>query len=133
MTPFSTVFQIYRGGQCTYPCFPGVLLTSNPHHILPKPLAAFPHNHCRNNGQRRERNESCRNDYYQSPERIFAKPGIEPTRTCSQVPYQLWGLGFYHRIESCILIILYTKSLYDIYIQPSWNKIVNVFYKMLQI
>ena len=24
--PFSTVFQLYCGSQCTYPCFPGVLL-----------------------------------------------------------------------------------------------------------
>ena len=24
---FSTVFQLYFGVQCTYPCFPGVLLT----------------------------------------------------------------------------------------------------------
>ena len=47
-----TVFQLYRGGQCTYPCFPGVLLTSTHHNILSKQLAAFPHNHCRNNGQR---------------------------------------------------------------------------------
>ena len=39
--PFSTVFQLYRGGQCTNPCFPGVLLTSTPHNILSKPLAAF--------------------------------------------------------------------------------------------
>ena len=26
LTPFSTVFQLYRGSQCTYPCFPGVHL-----------------------------------------------------------------------------------------------------------
>ena len=39
---FSTVFQLYRSGQCTYPCFPGVLLTSNPHDILSKPLVTFP-------------------------------------------------------------------------------------------
>ena len=31
--------------------FPGVLLASTPHNILPKPLASFPHNHCQNNGQ----------------------------------------------------------------------------------
>ena len=52
LTPFSTVFQLYRGGQCTNPCSPGVLLTSTPHNILSKPLAAFPHDHCPNNGQR---------------------------------------------------------------------------------
>ena len=50
LTLFSTEFQLYRSGQCTYPCFPGVLLTSTPHNILSKPLAAFQHNHCRNNG-----------------------------------------------------------------------------------
>ena len=40
--PVSTVFQLYHSGQCTYPCFPGVLLTSIPHNILSKPLATFP-------------------------------------------------------------------------------------------
>ena len=50
LTPFSTVFQLYHGGQCTYPCFPEVLFTSTPHNILSKPLASFPHNHCRING-----------------------------------------------------------------------------------
>ena len=49
--PFSTVCQLNSSGQCTYPCFPGVLLISTLHNILSKPLAAFPHNHCRNNGQ----------------------------------------------------------------------------------
>ena len=39
--PVSPVFQLYRGGQCTYPCFPGVLLISTLHSILSKPLAAF--------------------------------------------------------------------------------------------
>ena len=64
LTPFSTVFELYCGDQCTYPCFPRVLLTSTQHNILSKSLAAFPHNQCRNNGQRLERNESCRNDYH---------------------------------------------------------------------
>ena len=31
---FSTVFQLYRGGQCTYPCIPRVLLASTTHNIL---------------------------------------------------------------------------------------------------
>ena len=85
LIPFSTVFQLYRDGQYTNPCFPGIILTSTSHNILFKPLAAFPHNHCRNNGQQREGNESCRNDYHQSSERIFAEPGIEPATSCSQV------------------------------------------------
>ena len=25
--PFSTEFQLHCGSQCTYPCFPGILLT----------------------------------------------------------------------------------------------------------
>ena len=36
--PFSTAFQLYRGSQCTYPCFPGVHLTSTLHNFLSKPL-----------------------------------------------------------------------------------------------
>ena len=79
------VFQLLHGGQCTYPCFPGVLLTSTPHNTFSKSLAALPHNHCRNNGQQWERNESCRNDYHQSSERILAEPAIEPATPCSHV------------------------------------------------
>ena len=51
LTPFSTVLQLYCSGQCTYPCFPGVLLTNTPYNILSKPLSAFPNNHCQNNRQ----------------------------------------------------------------------------------
>ena len=39
----------------TNPCFPGILLNSTPHNtycLFPKPMAAFSHNHHRNNGQR---------------------------------------------------------------------------------
>ena len=42
LTPYSAVFQLYHGRQCTYTRFPGILLTSTPHNILSKPLAAFP-------------------------------------------------------------------------------------------
>ena len=48
---FSTVFELYCGSQCTYVCFHGVRLTSTLQNIFSKPLAAFPHNHCRNNAQ----------------------------------------------------------------------------------
>ena len=93
-TPYSKVFQLYCGGQCTYPCFPGVLLTSTPHNILSKPLAAFTHNYCRNNGQRWKRNESCRNDYHQSSKNILAEPWIEPATSCSQVGNTTdWAIG----------------------------------------
>ena len=50
----SALFQLCRGGLCTYPCFTRVLLISAPKNIRSKPLAAFPHNHCRNNGQQSE-------------------------------------------------------------------------------
>ena len=85
LMPFSRVFQFYHGSQCICLCFPGVLLTSTPHNILSKPLAAFPLNHCQNKGQQWERNESCLNDYHLSSERILAEPGIEPATSRSQV------------------------------------------------
>ena len=41
-----------------------------------------------------ERSEFFRNIYLQSSERILAEPGIEPTTSCSQVPYATdWALG----------------------------------------
>ena len=40
ITPFSTVFQLYCGSQCTYPCFTGVLFTSAQHNMpLQSPIA----------------------------------------------------------------------------------------------
>ena len=57
LTLFSTLFQLYHGSQCTYPCFPVGPLSSTPHNILSKPLAAFEYNHCRNNRQRWERKQ----------------------------------------------------------------------------
>ena len=52
------------------------LLTRTLHNILSKPLSAFQHNHHRNNGQQRDRNKSCPNDYHQS-QRILAKPKVQ--------------------------------------------------------
>ena len=52
---FSTAFNsisVISLQQCTYPCLPGVLLTSTSYNIPSKPLAAFQHNHCRNNRKR---------------------------------------------------------------------------------
>ena len=84
-THFLTVFQLHFGSQCTYPCFPGFFLNSTSHNSLSKPLAAFLYNHCQNDGQRWERNESCHKDYHQSLERILAEAGIKPVTSCSQV------------------------------------------------
>ena len=69
--PFSSLFQLYRGDQSTYPCFPEVLLISTLHNILSKPLAAFPQ---WNNVQRWERDKSCLTDHHQSSERILDEP-----------------------------------------------------------
>ena len=80
---FSTEFPFCRGGQCSNPCFLGVLLTNTTHSS--QATDCFRHNHCRNNWLRWDRKESCRNDYHQSSEGILAKPGIEPATSCSQV------------------------------------------------
>ena len=44
---FKALFQLHRGRQCTYPCFPEVSVNSTPHNVLSQQLAAFPHNHHR--------------------------------------------------------------------------------------
>ena len=49
---------------------------SSAHDILSKPRAAFPHNHCWNNRQQWERNESCCNDCHQSSESVLAEPEV---------------------------------------------------------
>ena len=106
LTLFSTVSQLYHGGQCTYPSFLGILLTSTPQNILSKPLAAFPQNHCQNNGQQWERNECCCNDYHQSLERILAELEIEPATSCSQVRNTKdWAMGLSHYTKGCFVKI----------------------------
>ena len=91
---FQQYFKLYHSSQCTCPWFPGVLLTSTPHNILSKPLAAFPHNRCRNKWKWWERNKSCRNDYHHASEKILAKPGTELVTSCSQVHNTTdWAMG----------------------------------------
>ena len=51
-----------------------------------RPLIAFPHDHRRNNG---ERKEPCRNDSHQSFERNWLSKAIEPTISSSQVLYAI--------------------------------------------
>ena len=75
-----------------------IYITSTPHNILSKPLVTFPRNHCRNNGQRWERNESCCNDNHQSSERKLAELGTEPVTSdllfsspvCYQPSFRAW-------------------------------------------
>ena len=91
----STLFQLYRGVPCTYPCFPSVIFTSTPHNTASKPLATFPHNHRRKNRHGYERNESCRDDYLNSLKEYWSgrgsnlrltglKPFTLPTELCSK-------------------------------------------------
>ena len=102
LLPFSTVFQLYCCGQCTYPCFPGVLFTSTPHTFLFKPLPAFPNNHCRNNGLLWERWILL-----QWLSSILRKTiGWARNRSSDPVPKtcmlltELWGLGFWEKGNS---------------------------------
>ena len=99
---FSTVFQLFCGSQFIYPCFPGVLLTSIPHNVLSKPLAAFPHNHCWNNGQQWERYESCCNNYHKSSERILTKPGIKPVTRSQVCNTTDWAMEFSPHSEDAV-------------------------------
>ena len=96
---FNTVFNsisAYGGGQCTYPCFSGVLFTSTTHNILYKPLATFSHNHFRNNEQMRgERGMNPvanaiinpRKEYWLSRESNQRSPVLKS----ATLPTELWG------------------------------------------
>ena len=133
LMPFSTVFKLYCGASAPiYPCFPGVLLTSTSHNILSKPLAACQHNHCW-----WERNESCRNDYHQSSERILAKPGIgrgsnqrPPVLKSAMLPTELWGLAQWlseslHSFKQQNFILIWIESVCRQYVRcDSHNEIV---------
>ena len=59
---FTTIFQLYHSGQCTYLCFPRSLFTNIPHNIPSKPaLATFSLNYHRkmmDSGERRLRRKS---------------------------------------------------------------------------
>ena len=78
---FQQYFSYFAAANAPIHALPEFFFTSTRQNILSKPLTAFLNNHCWNNGQRWERNESCRNDYHQSSERILAEPGIEPLVT----------------------------------------------------
>ena len=107
LPPFPTAFQLYQGGQRTYPCFPEVLLTSSLHDIPSEPLAAFPHNHCPNNGLSWESNEICSNEYHQSSEKILAEPGDR-----TQLSKGIRQLAWYHASRRCVKPPLAISLLY---------------------
>ena len=130
---FSTVYQLCLGGQCTYPCFSRVLLTSTLHNIPSKLLAAFPHNHCRNNRQGLARNESCRNDNHQSSERILAEPRIELATSFSQVHNAtdwVMGLGIknYENSSRCIADWLFSLGYFLKKRSQCYHNHISLFY-----
>ena len=92
--PFSALFQLYRGGQCTCLCFSWILFTSTLHNILSKPLAGFPHNHHRNNGQRWQRVMNLvAMAIISSSKEYRLSLGIKPATSCSEVLYAtIWAL-----------------------------------------
>ena len=105
LTRFTTLF---RGGQCTYRCFPGVLLTNTPRIILSKPLAAFQHNHRYNitmDSGKRGMNPVAmtitnpRKEYWQS--RTFV-PHILPTELYRLALKGMGGGGAQHEINGFI-------------------------------
>ena len=98
--------------RCTCPCFPGVLLTSTPHNILSRPLAAFHIIIAK---------KMDSSDYHQSSEKILTLPEIEPVTCtlCSNVLYtidQATGLGNakckQKRIDWQVLLLV-IKSIHD--------------------
>ena len=82
-TPLLTLFLLYRLGQCTYPYFPGFLLTTTPHNILSEPLAASTILETMDSGERGMNHITMTiinpgKEYW--PSRRF-----EPATSCSQV------------------------------------------------
>ena len=61
-----------------------------------------------------ERNESCRNDYHQSLERVRAEIGVKLAMSCSQVPCtvvtELWSLAHVKRLFYLITILVVQQN-----------------------
>ena len=86
LTPFSMLFQLYHTGQCTFPCSPAILFTSDPHNILSMPLTDFPHEYCRNNDDSNETGMNPVTITIISPWKEYMywmSPWIEPATSCS--------------------------------------------------
>ena len=81
LMPFSKVFQLYFGGQCTDPCFPGVLLTSTLHTILSNPQRLLSHITIV------KRMDSSERGMNPVEGKILAEPRIVVSTSCSQVLY----------------------------------------------
>ena len=61
------------------------------YYLLLLATAAFPHNHCRNNRQRWERIESCRNDYRKEYWPSRGSNQRPPVPKSATLPTELWG------------------------------------------
>ena len=111
--PFSTLFQLYRSGQCTYPCFPEVPLTSTLHNILSKPMAAIQHVTIAKTMDNCERGMNpVAMTIINSWKKILAEPGIEPGQLLGSLWKTLWEneKGLVTSIFSFSDIVLYHSA-----------------------
>ena len=104
LMPFSTVFQFNCGGQCTYPCCPGVLLHSILHNSLSNPLAAFPHDQL-TIVKTADRIEFCGNDHQSVlRKRNWGWNQRPPVLKSARQPTDLWSLA---ELQDSILLSLH--------------------------
>ena len=77
-SPLIRPWNLKCRGQYTYPCFHGVLLTTNSTKYSFKDAGCFPTETSSSKQWTavRDRNEFCRNDYHQSSEWILAEPEV---------------------------------------------------------
>ena len=111
LSSFSTLFHLYCGSQCIYPCFPGVLLTSTLHNIPFKPLAVFPHNHCLNYGSSKKEKKTI-SDYHQSSDRKMAEPEVRTSNLLWSTLLRYWlryGSSA-HSVRSFIIAVVKVEN-----------------------
>ena len=91
---FNSFSYITAASAPTYRCFPGILLTSTPHNILSNPLAAFPHNHCRNTDSGERGMNLVAMTIYNPRKEYWPSRGSNqrpPFLKSSTLPTELWG------------------------------------------
>ena len=76
LTPFSTIFQSYLGGQFTHSYVSWLSHTSTSYNIPSKQLAAFPH---RLIAHWWKTNDACHNDFCETSERMLVELWFEFT------------------------------------------------------
>ena len=107
-----TLFQLYRGFTCIYPCFPGVSSACNTHSISLKKLAAFAYNHFQNHNQLWEGNKSCHYDYYMiNPRKAISRVGDSNPWTIVIVSWTQSTMLAYRSVKKELFVEGYTRRL----------------------